>query len=241
MEKTVGMKAKNLAPAPEGTKEAYDRQNIRIGIVTVSLAIIANFIPALYLWLVKGIALDVSTILTIWALAFATFGVSWIVQPISYSPVMGIAGSYISWIAGSVADIRLPSANMARKAAGVEDSTPEGDVMSTIGVACSVFVSVAIVSVFTFVGMGVIQMLPESITSAFSYILPAVFGAVFTDMAIKNLKLGLITFVASVIVLLIVPLTPIPSGFSVLFCVIAGMLLARLLFVMEQKKKTTEK
>lgn len=219
----------------------YEKQAIKIGIITVALAIVANFIPALYLWLVVGIKLDITTILSIWSLAFVTFGIGWIVQPITYYSMMGVSGSYIGWICGSVADLRAPSATMAQKTAGVEPGTPQGDVMSTLGVTGSVFVSVSMVTIFTIIGSKVIPLLPTSVIESFTYILPAVFGAVFADMASKNIKLGIGTIVAAFLIVYLVAVSGIPSALSILFVVIAGMLTARVLFVTERNKQTREK
>ena len=82
----------------------------------------------------------------------SAYGVSWVVQPISYFPILGTAGSYIGWLAGSVGDIRLPAASMAQKVTGVEAGTHEGDVIGTIGTACSVFVSAGMITLFIFIG-----------------------------------------------------------------------------------------
>ena len=48
----------------------------------------------------------------------------------------------MSWVVGSVVDIRLPAVNMAQEIAKVEPGTEEGEVISMLGVSVSVFVSV---------------------------------------------------------------------------------------------------
>lgn len=215
---------------------AFEKQSIRIGIITVILAILANFIPALYLWLVKGVMIDFDLVLTIWSLAIVTFGLSWVVQPITYYPMMGVAGSYIGWVCGSVADIRAPSATMAQKTAGVESGTPAGDVMSTIGVTGSVFMSVAIITVFTFIGAQIIPLLPPAVTKSFTYILPAVFGAVFADMASKNLKTGIGVLIVAFGLIYVIRAIGLPGAIGILAVVVAAMLVARIVFVTEKKK-----
>lgn len=215
---------------------AFEKQSIRIGVITVTLAILANFIPALYLWLVKGVMIDFDLVLTIWSLAIVTFGLSWVVQPITYYPMMGVAGSYIGWVCGSVADIRAPSATMAQKTAGVESGTPAGDVMSTIGVTGSVFMSVAIITVFTFIGAQLIPLLPAAVTKSFTYILPSVFGAVFADMASKNLKTGIGVLVVAFGLIYLIRAVALPGALGILAVVLAAMVVARIVFVTENKK-----
>ena len=110
----------------------YDKKMIKIGRVSMGLAIIANFIPAIYVGLRYGEMPGIATILQIWALVAATYGISWIIQPIAYYPTLGAPGSYIGWLAGSVGDIRMPAASMAQKIAGVESGTHAGEVVETI-------------------------------------------------------------------------------------------------------------
>lgn len=220
----------------ETTNKTYNNQMIRIGIATVWCAIFANFVPAVYLWLVGGVMIDLSAIMSIWSIAAVTYGLSWVIQPITYYPMVGVAGSYVGWVCGSVADIRGPSANMAQKAAGVESGTPQGDIISTVGITCSVFVSVFIITVFTFIGASIIPQLPTYITGAFRFILPSVFGAVFVDLASKNLRIGLGIIAISVLLVWGVAFFGIPSAFTILLVIIGSMLVARVVFVSDKKK-----
>ncbi len=217
-------------------QEAYDKKCIKIGMTTVFCAMVANFIPVIYLWLFKGIIVDIQIILSVWAIAFFTNGFSWIIQPITYYSIMGISGSYIGWVSGSVADLRAPSASMAQKVAQVEPGTPQGDVISTIGVTGSVFVSVTIITIFTFIGANLLPLLPKVFLKSFAYILPAVFGAVFSDMASKNLPLGASIFAVAMLIVYFIKFTPIPPAFTILFVIIAGMILARVQFNHRIKK-----
>lgn len=166
----------------------FDQKVIRNGRITVGIACIANFVPALYVDLKYGVQPSISVLLQLYGALAATYGITWIIQPIAYYPTMGAAGSYIGWLAGSCGDIRMPAAAMAQKIVGVEPGTHEGDVIGTLGVACSVFVSASLITLFVIIGNQVIPMLPPFITGSFSYILPSLFGAIFVDNARKNLK-----------------------------------------------------
>ena len=104
------------------------------------------------------------------------FGIGWAIQPISFFSILGTSSSYICWFAGSVADIRVPAVTMAQRVTGAEPGTPEGEIITTIAVAGSVLVSVAIITIFTFIGAAVVPLLPKFIHRAFDFVLPAVFG-----------------------------------------------------------------
>lgn len=211
----------------------YDKKMIKIGRVSMGLAIIANFIPAIYVGLRYGEMPGIATILQIWALVAATYGISWIIQPIAYYPTLGAPGSYIGWLAGSVGDIRMPAASMAQKIAGVESGTHAGEV----GTCCSVFVSAGMITVFTVIGSQVIPILPAFVTESFSYILPALFGAIYVDIARKDLRTGICTIAAAMVIMILGGKIGIPGGVLTLLIVLSGILITRVFFVKDQKKE----
>ena len=90
----------------------FSSQSARIGQFTIIAGLIANFVPALYLAGVVGVMPQVTDLLQIYAVALSAFGISWIVQPLSFYPMLGVGGSYISWVCGNVADIRVPAARI---------------------------------------------------------------------------------------------------------------------------------
>ena len=139
----------------------FTKKSIRIGMATQTLAIIGNFIPPIYIAFRYGVCPTAVQILSLWGVLFATYFFNWWVQPLAYFPSLGVAGTYMSHLAGSVADIRLPAIQMAHKAAGVSPSTPEGDAMAAMGVASTVAVSFTMVTIFTFIGVMVIPYFPK--------------------------------------------------------------------------------
>lgn len=215
----------------------YDKKMIKIGRISMGLAIIANFVPAVYVGLRYGEMPAIGVILQIWALVAATYGISWIVQPIAYYPTLGAPGSYIGWLAGSVGDIRMPAASMAQKIAGVESGTHAGEVVGTIGTCCSVFVSAGMITVFTILGSQLIPLLPTFITDSFSYILPALFGAIYIDIARKDLRTGICTIIAAMVIMIFGGKIGIPGGILTLIVVLSGILITRVFFVADQKKE----
>lgn len=219
---------------------SYDQKVIRNGRITMGLAIIANFIPAIYVGLRYDAMPTLGVIFQIWGIVAASYGISWIVQPIAYYPTMGPAGSYIGWLAGSCGDIRMPAASMAQKVAGVEDGTHEGQVIGTIGVACSVLVSASLITLFVFIGSLVIPLLPEFITASFSYILPALFGAIFVDQCRKDLKPGVCTLVAALIIMTFGSKLGINGGILTLIVILSGILISRFFFVQRRNKAAAE-
>lgn len=215
---------------------AFNKKLIKLGIGTVLFAIVANFIPAMYLWIVHGVTPGISGILKVWGIAAAAYGISWVVQPIAYFGVLGASGSYIGWLAGSVGDIRLPAAMMAQKVANVEQGTHEGDVMATIGTSCSVLVSVGFVTIFTFIGSKILPHLPQGVLDSFNYILPALFAAVYVDIARKDLRTGATGFIVGMLLMVIGTLVAAPSWLLTILIVFSGVVVNRVFYVIDRKK-----
>ena len=61
----------------------YDQKLIKIGRMTMLFAIIANFVPAIYVGLRYGEMPSGSILLQLWLLVASAYGISWIVQPIA--------------------------------------------------------------------------------------------------------------------------------------------------------------
>ena len=217
----------------------FNKKLIKLGIISLVFAVVANFIPAIYLWLAYGLIPSVSDIFKIWGLALASLGISWVIQPIAYYSILGTSGTYIAWLAGSVADIRLPAVTMAQKVSGVEAGTHEGDVMSTIGIASSVLISVVFITIFTLIGSKVLTMLPKFVIDSFKYILPALFGAVYIEMSRKNFKAGILTLVLGIVLMLTANALKFNAALMTIVVVACGILVCRILFVMDKKKNLT--
>ena len=220
-------------------KAVLNAKLIRIGVVTLSAGVVANFVPVIYLWLAYGEIPPLADILKIWTVALVTFGVSWLVQPLTFFSMMGTSGSYIGWLAGSVADLRCPAVTMAQKVSGYEAGTPEGDVISTIGIAGSVLVSVSMITLFTVIGANIIDALPAFIKASFKVILPAVFGAVYVELASKYLKMGAATIAVAIGLSFLALKFGMPGWLLNIAIIGAGIIIARIQYLSEAKRSDT--
>jgi hypothetical protein len=215
---------------------AFSKQVFRVGIVTVSISIVANFTPVLYFWLFLGIIPPVADIFKIWGVAAAAFATGWIVQPISYFPVLGMAGSYIAWVSGNVSSLKLPASLMAQQAANVEPGTPEGEVISLMGLATSVFVSVSIVTIFVFIGSWLLPMLPPGVHKSLKYIIPAIYGGLYVFLCLKYLAMGLIIMVLAMLLISGAMIIGMPSWLVVIVNIILGSVIS-IIFAKRVKQK----
>ena len=213
----------------------YRLKCIRIGIITLGVGMIANFIPAVYFFFAYGVMPPLADLFKIWTVAAITFGISWFIQPVTFFSMLGVSGTYIGWLAGNCADICAPAVTMAQKAAGYEAGTPEGDVMATIGITGSIFVSVTIIFLATFIGGNMLDALPAFVKAGFKYILPAVFGAVYVQLCLKHLKVGIITIAAGLAIAFIFHLLHVPGYILNIVLIAMGILFSRMEYLHGRK------
>lgn len=184
-------------------KNTYLPQIIRTGKWTCWLASILVFVPALLVTFYFGI-IPGKTELTIALVAQISINaVWWFIEPVSFFPILGVPGTYMSFLTGNVSNLRLPCAASALKATDTQIGTPEGSIISTIGVAASIFVNTILLVIGVLVGSKVIAMLPEAVTEKFSFLLPALFGAVFAQFAVDDVKDAICGMALAIISLLL--------------------------------------
>ena len=206
-----------------------------VGYVFVTLALIFNFLPAVYASIASGIFPEIGDLVGLWIAAASAFGVGWFVQPVSFFPMTNMAGTMMGWISGNVGEIRVPAAAMAQKVANTEDGSPKAQFISALGMGGSVWVSTLLVTVFTLIGATILPLMPAVVMKAFGYVLPAVLGAVYASLAIKNLAIGAVVIVASFAGKMLFPLFGIPSGLVMLLNIFIAVLIARVFFELTKK------
>ena len=105
-----------------------------------------------------------------------------------------------------------------------------------IGTACSVFVSAGMITLFIAIGSYVVPNLPQFVTDSFNNILPALFGAIYVDMARKDIRAGVCGFIAGAAILFLGGKLGINNGILTVLIVLSGILINRVFFVMDKKK-----
>lgn len=157
----------------------------RIGKITGFLGVVLSFCPAIVLAVVYGILPRPAALLTAFISGASAFGVLWFVEPISYFPVVGTTGTYMSFLSGNISNMRIPCASMAQAAADVEPGTQKGSIIATIGIAVSVVINVSVLTIGALLGASVLEMLPDGVRSALNYLLPALYGALHVQFGMK--------------------------------------------------------
>jgi hypothetical protein len=128
------------------------------------------------------------------------------VEVITFIPMLGAGGSYLSFVTGNISNLKLPCAINALENAGVDAKSEEGEIISTIAIAVSSIVTIVIIAI------GVLLIVPLSpvlespvLKPAFDQMLPALFGALGVALISKNWKLAIAPVALMLILFVFVP------------------------------------
>ncbi len=167
----------------------FSRPVHRIGAITCLVAAAGMFLPSAWLYLQYGVFPPLNALAVGMGLALTYAVPFWIIEPISYYPTLGDAGTYMSFLAGNISNMRLPCAAVAQSVAGVEEGSKKGELIATVGIAVSIWISILAVLIGAIATGWIVTFFPPAVQDAFkTYLLPAVFGAVFGQFALRGPK-----------------------------------------------------
>ena len=129
-----------------------------------------------------------------------------VVETITYVPMLGAGGSYLSFVTGNITNLKLPCALAALEQAGVKGNSEEGEVISTIAIAVSSIVTtlIVIVGVLLIVPLEPVLQAPV-LQPAFAQILPALFGGLGVAFVSKNWKISVAPIALMLVLFIFVP------------------------------------
>ena len=129
-----------------------------------------------------------------------------VVETITFVPMLGAGGSYLSFVTGNISNLKLPCAINALEQNEVSASSEEGEIISTIAIATSSIVTTIIIII------GVICIVPLTpvleapvLEPAFAQMLPALFGGLGVAFVSKNWKIAIAPVVLMLILFIFVP------------------------------------
>ena len=182
--------------------KSFTKPIIRYGSFTNLIAIPLCFIPAIYLWIANGAFPGWGNILTGWMYTASMFAIYSVVEPICYFPILGLPGTYMSFLSGNIGNMRVPCAVIAQESLGVEPGTKKAELIATLGIAGSIFTNIIIITIAAIGGQALLSLFPPVVLMAFKYVSSAIFGAMFAMFASKNLKYGTFAIVIVMAMLL---------------------------------------
>ncbi len=155
-----------------------------------------------------------------------------VVETVTFIPMLGAGGSYLSFVTGNISNLKLPCALGALESNGVSAKSEEGEIVSTIAIAVSSIVTTVVIII------GVILIVPltpiishPTLKPAFDQLLPALFGALGVVFVSKNWKIAIAPIVLMLIVFVFVPfITANEVGIMVPVGVIFTIIMSRILY-----------
>jgi len=128
------------------------------------------------------------------------------IETVTYVPMLGAGGSYLSFVTGNISNLKLPCALNALEQNEVSANSEEGEVISTIAIATSSIVTTLIIV------LGVILIAPLTpvlqapvLQPAFAQILPALFGGLGVAFVSKNWKIAVAPILLMLVLFIFVP------------------------------------
>ena len=159
---------------------------------------------------------------------FWTVGV---IEVITYTPMLGVGGTYLAFVTGNLTSIKAPAALTAMENADVKADTEEGEIVSTIAIATSSIVTTLVIIVGVVLFSFVSPLLESPVLApAFDNILPALFGGLAVVYVSKNWKLSIVPLVFMVTLFICFPSLADSVGILVTVGVIIALVSSRILY-----------
>jgi len=224
------------------SREQYSKEMNNLGRVGVLITIILLFaVPTIF-----GIYHNAFPTFKEFALASSGLLVLFVPLAISevfiYTPLLGNA-TYITFITGNIMNLKVPIAQNAQELMSTTKGTDKSDVITTLAISVSAIITI------TLIALGVLLLVPlepimtsDSVSTAASYVLPALFGALVVgllrstgEVRVKGkVKAGIIPFILLFLVNIFVMNTYDYSGILLIVMIPLTVFFAWILFKKKQ-------
>ena len=135
-----------------------------------------------------------------------TFWPVGIIEVITYTPMLGVGGTYLGFVTGNLSSLKVPCALDSMDKANVKADSEEGEVISTISIATSSIMTILII----FVGVLLLSSISDFLSSdilapAFDNVLPALFGGLGVVYMSRYFKIAVVPMVLMIVLFVFVP------------------------------------
>ena len=200
-----------MANKPGLMLNEYDEQTHRIGrIWTIAALLVLIAVPLLFC-LIYGVMPEWDSFLQGAVAIIPMYWAIGLIEVFNYSPMIGSGGTYLAFVTGNLANMKVPAAQVTMNKVGVSASSEQGEVLSTIAVAVSSIVTTLILLV------GLVLVIPianlinadPTLKQVFSlsdgYVIPALFGALGVVFISKSWRLAVIPTLLIVALFMLMP------------------------------------
>lgn len=138
-----------------------------------------------------------------------------VIEVISYTPLLGAGGTYLSFITGNITNLKMPCALNAMENAKVRANSEEGEVISTIAIATSAIVTTVVIAVFVVI-FAFIPSFKELVSQensawsmTFKQVTLTIFGSLAATYFVKHWKIAIFPIAAVSIILIFAGTLPV--------------------------------
>jgi hypothetical protein len=137
------------------------------------------------------------------ALTFWSVGV---IEVITYTPMLGVGGTYLGFVTGNLSSLKVPCALDSMEKAGVKADSDEGEVISTIAIATSSIVTIIIIGIgVAFISLIYGFLQSDVLKPAFDNVLPALFGGLGVVYVSRYFKIAILPICLMLVLFVFVP------------------------------------
>lgn len=209
----------------------FEKQTTRYGSLTMLAGLVLSLLGPLYLLVAGDLQITGSMVWIAFLAVAATFGVFWIVEPLTYFPVLGSAAMYQAFMIGNISNKLLPAAIVAQSSINAKPGTRRGDIAAVMAICGAA--TVHLMSLLIFVGIfgtWLVALIPaEFVEVARTYILPSLMGAVLVQsiMSMRQRRTTIVALgVAFILQFVVVPFVPQLAMFATAVAVIVTIVVS---------------
>lgn len=207
----------------------FESQTSRYGSLTMLAGLLFSLAGPIYLVFFSGLEITAGMVWLAFLAVAATFGVLWLVEPLTYFPILGSAAMYQAFMIGNISNKLLPAAIVAQSAIGAKPGTKRGDLAAVMAIGGAATVHLTSLLIFVGgLGTWLVSVIPQDVVEiARLYIMPVLMGAVLVQavVSMRNVRATVVALALAVgVQFLVVPLFPALGMFATAVVVIASIL-----------------
>lgn len=222
--------------SPANPMASFDKTTSVWGPVTMLAGMVAMLAGPIMLVAFGGYSVDPVTLVTCVVAIAAVMGVIWVIEPISYFPILGPGAMYQAFLIGNISTKLLPAAVTAQESIRAKPGTPQAQIAATLAICSAALIHViGLMLIVGLFGQWLLTVIPADVLGAVTtYVVPAVLGAFVMQNVIGNRKqpkLIVIALIVGIVVIYgIAPLAPALANAAPFFGVVLTIVVAMLMF-----------
>lgn len=222
--------------APSNPMSAFDRTTSVWGPITMIAGMAAMLAGPVMLVAFGAYSVDLMTLVTCVVAIAAVMGVIWVIEPISYFPILGPGAMYQAFLIGNISTKLLPAAVTAQESTKARPGTPQAQIAATLAICSAALIHViGLMLVVGLFGQWLLTVIPADVLGAVTtFVVPAVLGAFVMQNVIGNRKQPKIIVTALIVGIIVIygiaPLAPALANAAPFFGVALTVAVSMLMF-----------